>query len=110
MPKFAVLLHARPVMLLDEKGGQTSGGVYCWRAVETNEMPAAVDLAREKLLADEVFMDEVWNQADDPPRVEVEEVAELEESTDLEDADSGCVFYYDDEDAVPYGAGSEDQG
>ena len=97
-------------MLLDGKGRQTSGGIYCWRAVETDEMPAAMDLAREKLLADGVFMDEVWIQAGDPPRVEVEEVAELEESTGLEDADSGCVFYYDDENAVPYGAGSEDQG
>ena len=99
MPKFAVFLHGRPVILLDERGERTPGGVYTWRSVEAAGPEEAVTRAREKLLADETLLDEMWNESHEPIAVEAEEVNPLPEEADLEEADSGCIFYLDDDEA-----------
>lgn len=98
MPKFAVFLHGRPVILLDESGARTPGGVYTWRSVEADGPEEAVAKAREKLLGDETLLEEMWNEPQEPITVEAEEVNPLPEETDLEEADSGCVFYLGDPD------------
>lgn len=104
MPKYAVLLHGKGLMLLNQDGEGTRGGVYSWRCVEAENEQQAFPLARQKLLADASFIEEVWNEPDDPPEIVVEETEQLEDAVDLAEADSACVFYYDDESALPFGA------
>lgn len=99
MPKFAVFLHGRPVVMLDSKGERTPGGVYTWRSVEAADPEQAVAQARGKLLRDETLREEMWNGSDEPIEIEAEEVNALPEDADIDQADSGCVFYLDDEDA-----------
>lgn len=96
MPKFAVFLHGRPVMMLDQNGERTAGGVYTWRSVEAAGPEQAVAKAREKLLSDEVLREEMWNGSNEPIEIEAEEVSALPEDADVDQADSGCVFYLDD--------------
>lgn len=99
MPKFAIFLHGRPVILLDERGERSPGGVYVWRSVEADGPEEAMAKAREKLMRDETLLEEMWNESHEPIVVEAEEVNPLPEEADLEEADSGCVFYLGDSDA-----------
>ncbi len=104
MARFAILLHGRPVLLLDKDGNLSPGGVYSWRVVETSDPNTAIEHASLDLLSDELLREEMWNQPDDPPQVTVEEFSEMEDEACRDDFESQCVFYYDDEDALPFGA------
>lgn len=90
-------------MMLDQKGEPKSGGVYTWRSVEAETQEEAIGRAREKLLSDEALTSEMWNRPEEPLEVEVDEVNLLPDTADVDQADSGCVFYFDDEDALPLG-------
>lgn len=97
-PRFAVLLHGKGLLLLSE-GVMKCGGVYCWKCVEAANEAAAVPLAIAKLQRDRIFQDEVWNSADAPPKIEVEQVDELNDAVELDEGDSACVFYLEDDGA-----------
>ena len=85
--------------MLDQKGERTPGGVYTWRSVQAADPEQAMAKARAKLLRDEVLREEMRNGSDEPIEIEAEEVNALPEDADIDQADSGCVFYLDDEDA-----------
>ncbi len=85
--------------MLDQKGERTSGGVYTWRSVQAADLEQAVAKARAKLLRDETLREEMRNGPNEPIGIEAEEVNALPEDADIDQADSGCIFYLDDEDA-----------
>lgn len=99
--RYAVLLHAQGLKLLNQDGQPAPAGAYSWRVVEAETPHEAEDLARSKLLSDEVFLAEIWNPPDEPPEIAVDEVSELESPSG---GDSGCVFYFEDENDAPYGS------
>lgn len=101
MSRYAVLLHAQGLKLLNQDGKPAPAGAYTWRVVEAQTAHEAKDLARSKLLSDEVFLGELWNNPDEPPEIAVDEVSELESPSG---GDSGCVYYFENENDAPYGA------
>lgn len=101
MSRYAVLLHAQALKLLNQNGQPAPAGAYTWRVVEAQSSQEAEDLARSKLLSDDAFLAEIWNPADEPPEIGVDEISELESSSG---GDSGCVYYFENENDAPYGA------
>lgn len=96
MPRYAVLLHGRNVLLMHE-GERRVGGVYAWRCVEAKDRAAAVTAAIHKLQTDKNYQDDVWNPVDSSPDFEAEQVDNLDPDVSLEDGDSACVFYIEDD-------------
>jgi hypothetical protein len=107
MPRYAVLLHGRNLLLLSE-GQLRSGGVYAWRCVEAEDESAAVSLAILKLHRDQHYQKDVWNTTDSPPTIEAEQIDVLDPEVSLEDGDSACVFYVDEEDVDLAGRAKDD--
>ena len=97
MTRYAVFLHGENVVQLDEAGDKVTGGVYCWKCVEADDVAEAEKLAIQKLWKDEVFVEDMWNEVDNPPAISAEEIKELNEDVDIEDADSACIFYVEEE-------------
>lgn len=106
MNRYAVLLHAQGLKLLNQDGQPAPAGAYTWRVVDAQTPHEAADLARLKLLSDEAFLAEIWNPPGEPPEVSVDETSELESSGG---GDSGCVYYFENENDAPYGAEGEEE-
>lgn len=98
MPKYSFLLHVRELPLRPEGSDTVEiGGVYTWRAAEGRTAAAALERAVESLLEDPLLLEEVEGWEIDPIQVEAEEYKELAEDADLEEAESGLVFYLEDD-------------
>ena len=96
MAIYEVLIHATGIRLSDEEGGIREGGVYVWRVVTAEDEDSAVRLAREAVLRDPVFLDELRNERLDEVSFAAEEVREG--SSDSDHVDTGFVFYIEEED------------
>jgi hypothetical protein len=65
--------------------------------VESASEADAVAAAIRKLQRDKNYQEDVWNPADLLPVFQAEEIDELNPDVSLEEGDSACVFYIDDE-------------
>ncbi|MDX1632065.1 MAG: hypothetical protein R3234_09400 [Thermoanaerobaculia bacterium] len=96
-PKFAVLLHASGLSLVDPEREQPSGGgAYVWRGVRAKEPGKAFEEAKALLLEEEPFLEEISN-APEEIRFQAEEIHRLEEDAELEEADSDYLFYTEED-------------
>lgn len=97
VPKFAVLLHAGGLELVDpDSGDPVDGGAFVWRGVRAEEPGKAFEEAKALLLGEEPFLEEIRNSSEEI-RFQAEEIHRLEEDTELEDADSGYIFYTEED-------------
>jgi hypothetical protein len=94
MPEYEVLLHGSNLALLDEEGAHRVGGVYAWRFVAANNEAAAISKAKEDLLSDPTFLEELWGPADESITLEIDEIRERPEGSPAKEASP--VFYIDE--------------
>lgn len=94
MTRYAVLLHARGISLLNEHRQQKPGGMYTWRVVQASSPRDAEQQARGALLKENAFLEEIWDTPEEG-QIKAEEI-EVLENPDAEDG--GFVFYFDDPD------------
>ena len=98
MPRYSFLLHVRELPLRPEGTDTVEiGGVYTWRVADGKTPAAALDRAVEALLEDPLLLEEVQGWEIDPVQVDAEEYRELDEDADPEEAESGLVFYLEDD-------------
>jgi len=89
-----VLLHGQRLTLLDEEGVQREGGVYAWRAVDAEDIGAAVLKAKESLMHDSVFLDELWDSSTEGLTFEVDEIREQPDGAPSKE--TSPVFYIEE--------------
>ena len=98
MPRYSFLLHVRELPLRPEGSDSVEiGGVYTWRVAEGRTPEKAFDRAVEALLEDPLLLEEVEGWEIDPLQVDAEEYRQLDDDDDLEEAESGLVFYLEDD-------------
>ncbi|HKI05846.1 MAG TPA: hypothetical protein VKK31_27950 [Thermoanaerobaculia bacterium] len=96
MPVYEILLHGQGLKLLDDKGSKKEGGVYVWRVAKAPNQDLAVALAREALLREPVFLEELRNDSTDEITFTVEEIREKPFWGRAKD--TGPVFYIEEDD------------
>jgi len=89
--RFAVLLHAKNLLMTDDRDVECVGGAYTWSDVEGTDENAAVQQAIHELVTAEAFVREVRNQGDRNIRIEAEEIISLD--GDEKNRSTGIVFY-----------------
>lgn len=89
--RFAVLLHARHLVITDDRDAEGIGGAYTWCDVAAEDEDAAVRDAIHELTTAEVFVQEVRNLGDASLKIEAEEVIPLGRSDP--NRSTGVVFY-----------------
>ena len=98
MPKFLFFLHLSDLPLNREGSDETEvGGLYVWRGGEAPSEEEALDLAIGGLLEDPLLLEELREEDTSGIEIEVEEVRVLDDEADLEEAESGLVFYLEDD-------------
>ena len=65
--------------------------------IEAENNESAEEKAIQLIRSDQSLRDAVRNSQDDPPRLFVEELHELDSFDDIEHKDQGRIFYNDDE-------------
>lgn len=90
---YAVLLHARNLLITDENGVECAGGAYTWRYVAAADRSSAKKAAIESLRSTPAFVNEVRNLEEALADVEVEEILTVEREDPSRG--SGVVFYVD---------------
>lgn len=96
MAVYAVLLHARNLSLVDDEGGISSGGLYCWRFVEAWGQKRAIDRAINSLRSDPQFVSNVWNSDSESIEIDVDEIDKVrlvDSGMDPAEANTALVFY-----------------
>ncbi|MGK2858236.1 MAG: hypothetical protein ACSLFQ_13625 [Thermoanaerobaculia bacterium] len=96
MHRYAVLIHARNLLIPDEDGSDRIGGAYAWKCVDASDAESAGGLAVKLLVESSTFADEIRNTKDFPPDVVAEEIHLLKPGR--EGRETGVVFYVDTED------------
>lgn len=90
---YAVLLHARNVLITDENGRACFGGAYTWRYVKASDRSSARDAAIRSLRETPAFVSEVQNLEQALSHVEAEDILEVEHEDPSRG--TGVVFYID---------------
>jgi len=88
---YAVLLHARGLLITDDEGVERIGGAYTWRFVHSPTRESAAKEAIRSLLTAPAFVEAVRNL--DEVRVIADEVVAVDRQD--ESRGSGIVFYID---------------
>ena len=96
MRKFRVLLHGRNFLIRVAGKGELKHGFFTNCFVEAADENAAELLAVDRLRARQSLREVVLNSADDPPRVFVEEVAEVPSFDGLPSLEQGLAWYRQD--------------
>lgn len=94
VPRCEVLLHGQHLTLLDENGAQREGGVYVWRAVDAEDENSAISKAKESLLRDPMFLDELWASSTEELTFEVDEIRERPDGAPSKE--TSPVFYIEE--------------
>lgn len=94
MPSYEILLHVQRLALLDEAGIQREGGVYAWRAVVAEDVPSAILKAKESLLRDSMFLDELWAPSTEGLTFQVDEIRL--KADDAPSKETSPVFYIEE--------------
>jgi hypothetical protein len=95
MPKYKVFLHGHN-FLIDIDGEVGKHGFYTTRYVEAADPESAAELAVERLREDRHIDTIGMNDEDDPPRVEVDEVEEIESFAGVKNLRPGLAIYSED--------------
>jgi len=93
--RYAVLVHAKGVLLTDGAGGRVRGGAYAWRYVTAIDRAAAAQAAIESLRSVPAFVNEVDDLDAAIRQTSVEEVSPLHENR--RGRGTGVVFYIGDD-------------
>jgi hypothetical protein len=92
MPKYVVQINGRNFLV--EVDGQVSRmGFLTHRVVEARDPGAAENAAVKELRETQSLRDLVRNASDDPPTMDVGEIAELEPSGPREELETGLIWY-----------------
>jgi hypothetical protein len=97
MRKFRVLLQGSNFLIPVAGNGLLKHGFYTNRFVEAADEEAAELAAVGQLRAKQSLREIVRNQPDDPPRIQLNEVAELASLENLPSLDQGLAWYPEDE-------------
>jgi hypothetical protein len=89
--RFAVLIHARNLLVRDESGGFSPGGFFTWRCVTTDSADSAIAAAIRAVVESEAYAEEVDHQSALASTFAADDVIELDSLDDREG--SGFVFY-----------------
>lgn len=98
MPKFAVLLHARPLAVPVEGESPVRGGVYAWRGVSAASEGLAASQASERFRGELLSESGFYELEDEALAVYVEQIKPVSAWKPLAMVDTGRVFYTDRED------------
>ncbi len=98
MPKFAVLLHARPLEVPVEGEAPVKGGVYAWRGVSAASETLARSQASARFRGELLAESGIFELDDEPLAVYVEQVKVVSAWKPLTWVDTSRVFYTDRED------------
>jgi hypothetical protein len=93
MRKFRVRLQGCNFLIRVAGGGESKHGFYTNRFVEPDDENAAELLAVDQLRRRQSLRDVVLNEPNDPPRILLEDVAELASFEGLPSLDQGLVWY-----------------
>ena len=93
--QYAVMLHARNLIIPSSTGEECVGGVRTWRYVHAEDEKKAVRAAIELLARNQSFLDHIRNPDDFPPSFEATKVVFLERDDLLDGEGTGLVFYID---------------
>lgn len=92
--RFAVLVHARDLLVRSDDGSYLPGGVFTWRCITAENADVAAQLAIEAVVNNAAYAEEV-----DPASIAsfaVDEIVELQPNDEREG--SGFVFYLQTDD------------
>jgi hypothetical protein len=92
MPKFQVEINGQNFALSVE-GRTAKHGFFTWRFVEAIDPTTAENAAVQILRETQMFQDLVQNTSDDPPVLEVTQIAELKSFDGIENREPGLVWY-----------------
>ena len=93
MRKFSVKLRGQNFLVSIPDRGETKCGFYTTRFVEAADEREAEFAAVDQLRARRSLRDAVRNPADDPPRIFLEDIAELSSFDGIESLDQGLAWY-----------------
>ena len=89
--RFAVLLHARNLVITDDEDVERVGAAYTWCDVEAGDESGAIRKAIDELVNSPSYVQEVRNRDHASIRIDAEEVIPLE--SNQPNRSTGVVFY-----------------